>query len=198
MSRYGTNDLDIRTALHAKHLRRAKSDPETLVIDELGLAHAKCRIDVAVINGCIHGYEIKSAKDTLERLSSQIEVYQQTLQKLTIVAAPKHVSGIMCRIPSWCGVVLADRGARGGISFHTVQNAHKNPEVDPVMMAHLLWHSEVAELLMNLGHSAKELRKPRKYLYQMLCETMTLGEITASIRDSMVRRQAWRDHQLRA
>ena len=68
-SRDTTKDLDIRSALHAKRLRRLKAKPDTLVIDELGLAHASSRIDVAVINGCIHGYEIKSAKDTLDRLT---------------------------------------------------------------------------------------------------------------------------------
>ena len=69
------------------------------MIDELGLAHAKSRIDVAVINGCIHGYEIKSAKDSLDRFATQIDIYRQTLQKLTIVAAPKHVAGIIGQLP---------------------------------------------------------------------------------------------------
>ena len=70
VTKLGTTDANIRSALHAKRLRRARSQPDTLVIDELGLAHAKSRIDVAVINGCIHGYEIKSAKDTLDRLAT--------------------------------------------------------------------------------------------------------------------------------
>ncbi|WP_416193097.1 hypothetical protein [Nitrobacter sp. TKz-YC01] len=55
-----------RSALHAKRLRRVKSHPNTLVFDELDLAHARSRIDVAVINSCIRGYEIKSAKDNLD------------------------------------------------------------------------------------------------------------------------------------
>jgi hypothetical protein len=74
MTKRETTDFDIRLALHAKRLRRLKTHPNTLVIDELGLAHAKSRIDVAVINGCIHGYEIKSDKDTLDRLSKQIDI----------------------------------------------------------------------------------------------------------------------------
>src|SRR5689334_19722218 len=103
--RLGTTDADIRSALHAKRLRRAKSDPDTLVIDELGLAHAQSRIDVAVINGCIHGYEIKSAKDNLDRFATQIDIYRLTLQKLTFVAATKHIASVMSQSPEWCGVI---------------------------------------------------------------------------------------------
>jgi len=197
-TRDATKDTDIRIALHAKRLRRVKAQADTLVIDELGLAHAKTRVDVAVINGCIHGYEIKSAKDNLSRLATQIDIYRQTLQKLTIVAAPKHIVGIMGLAPEWCGVIAADQGPRGGIKFQVLRNAAANPEIDPVMMAHLLWRNEVIELLDQAGYPAKELRRPRKQLYETLCEAMTLREITASIRAFMIQRRTWRDRRAHA
>jgi len=193
----GTTDALIRSALHAKRFRNEKS-PGTLVIDELGLAHARSRIDIAVINGCIHGYEIKSAKDNLDRLATQIDIYRQTLQKLTLVAAPKHLGGIMCQAPEWCGVIAAEQGVRGGISFHVLRNAAANPDIDPVMMAHLLWRDEVIKLLVQAGYSSKDLRRPRTQLYEMLCEAMTLREIAASIRAFMVQRQTWRGRSERA
>lgn len=198
MTKLGTTDADIRSALHAKRLRRAKSHPDTLVIDELGLAHARSRIDVAVINGCIHGYEIKSAKDNLDRFATQIDIYRQTLQKLSLVAAPKHVASIMSHAPEWCGVIVAEQGPRGGISFHVLRNAIANPEINPVMMAHLLWRDEVIELLSQVGYAPKDLRRPRRQLYEMLCEAMSLREITASIRTFMAQRQAWRDRPAHA
>lgn len=198
MTRVETTDADIRRALHAKRLRQLRARPDTLVIDELGLAHAKSRIDVAVINGCIHGYEIKSAKDTLVRLAPQIDIYRKTLQKLTIVAAPKHVAGVITNVPEWCGVIAAEQGPKGGIAFHVLRNAVANPDVDPVMMAHLLWRDEVIELLDRAGFAPKDLRQPRKQLYKMLCEAMTLPEITASIRRFMVQRRTWRDHPAHA
>lgn len=193
-----TKDADIRRALHAKRLRKIKAQPDTLVIDELGLAHSRSRVDVAVINGCIHGYEIKSAKDNLDRLASQIDIYRQTLQKLTIVAAPKHIEGIVADAPEWCGVIAAEQGPRGGISFQVLRNTATNPDIDPVMMAHLLWRDEVIRLLDRAGYAPKDLRRPRKQLYEMLCDAMTLPEITASIRSFMVQRRTWRDHPAHA
>lgn len=193
MAKSQTTDSDIRLALHAKRLHRLKMHPNTLVIDELGLAHAKSRIDVAVINGCIHGYEIKSDKDTLDRLSKQIVIYRQTLQKLTIVTAPKHIAGVMKHAPEWCGLIVAEQGPRGGVKFESIRNNTYNPELNPVMMAHLLWRNEVIELLARAGYMPKDLRKPRKQLYEMLCETITLSELTTEIRIFMMQRKAWRD-----
>ena len=191
--RAATTDADIRSALHAKRLRRLKDHPDTLVIDELGLAHARCRIDVAVINGCIHGYEIKSEKDSLERLGTQVDIYRQTLQKLTIVAAPRHLAGVARCTPEWCGLIEAEQGPRGGIGFNAIRAPRLNPDIDPVMMAHLLWRDEVLELLSGIDYAPKDLRLPRKQLYRIVCEALTLRELTTAIRAFMARRQGWRD-----
>lgn len=187
-----TTDADIRSAFHAKYLRHIRVQPNTLVVDELGLAHAKSRVDVAVINGCIHGYEIKSEKDTLDRLDGQIDVYRQTLQKVTIVAARRHVERILESTPHWCGVLQVAQGPRGGISFDLVRNAGVNPDVDLVMMAHLLWRGEVVSLLAERGYTSRDLRQPRKQLYEMLCRELPASELSAVIRMAMMQRQTWR------
>ena len=118
-----TSDKEIRAALHQKALRRMHACPNTLVVDELGLAHAKVRIDVAVINGCVHGYEIKSATDSLYRLERQLEFYRECLEKLTIVCDEKHARAVLKIAPKWCGILTAKKGPRGGIKFVTVSRA---------------------------------------------------------------------------
>lgn len=189
-----TSDSDIRTALYKKRFRYQKSSPNTLIINELGLVHARCRVDVAVINGCIHGYEIKSAQDSLVRLNGQIDIYRRALQKVTVVADQKHLSKVMVSVPDWCGVIEATQGVRGGIQLQTIRTAIINPDTDPILLAHLLWRSEVLELLTKIGYSPKELRRSRKELYKTLCEVMTIRDITDAIRDFMKHRHSWRDH----
>jgi hypothetical protein len=185
---------DIRSALHSKRLRHQKSRPGTLVINELGLVHARSRVDVAVIDGCTHGYEIKSAQDSLDRLSGQIEIYRQALQKVTIVTAHKHLPKVLAIIPDWCGVIEVVQGTRGGVRLQPIRPARMNPETDPIMLAHLLWRPEVLDLLSRVGFAPRQLRGPRIQLYKMLCEVMTVREITAAIREFMGLRQTWRDH----
>jgi hypothetical protein len=58
------SDREIRAALHRKKFGALHGRTDTVIVDELGLAHAKARIDIAVINGFVHGFEIKSATDT--------------------------------------------------------------------------------------------------------------------------------------
>jgi hypothetical protein len=53
-------DKDVRQAVKTKILKDHMNDPSTLVIDELGLDYGRNRIDIAVINGEMHGYELKS------------------------------------------------------------------------------------------------------------------------------------------
>ena len=184
---------DICSALHHKHLR-GQACPKTLIIHELGLVHGRSRIDIAVINRHIHGYEIKSAYDSLVRLQTQLHIYRQTLQKLTIVTAPKHLLSIRRQVPTWCGLIQAQRSMQGDVQFIPIRPALMNTEVVPVMQAHLLWRSEVIKLLTERGFPSKELRHPRVRLYQMLCEILPLRELTTAIHRCMLHREAWRDH----
>jgi hypothetical protein len=190
-----STDAEIRAAFHRKALRSFHRCNDTLVIDELGLAHAKARIDVAVINGSLHGFEIKSAADTLTRLPQQLELYEQCLEKLTIVCAEKHIQGVRDLVPRWCGIMKVSKGPRGGIVFITMREPKRNPNIQPYRLAHLLWRSEAVAILTQANASPKVLRAPRKTLYKSLAAKFSVAEITAFIKQSMALRQDWRPHQ---
>lgn len=99
MNSFLCGDFEIRIAL----LRRTKAavayNKEEIVVEELGLAHAKRRIDVAVISSDIHGFEIKSDRDTLVRLPSQLEIYSKTPRILTIVCSKRYIERVLSLIP---------------------------------------------------------------------------------------------------
>ena len=57
------NEYQLRRELKRKVLARYSS---TRIVDDLGLRHGVARVDVAVVNGIIHGYELKSDKDNLK------------------------------------------------------------------------------------------------------------------------------------
>ena len=186
-------DPDIRDALVEKRLEPHARRSGALVIHELGLAHARRRVDVAVVNGYIHGYEIKSAKDRLDRLPGQIEVYTRSLHKLTLVVATRHVKRVLEMIPTWCGVLKVLVGTRGGIRFESVRQAKKNPSVDPFILAHLLWRNEVIDLLSEYDTQPAILRAPRAELYKLLVTKMPEPKLTGRIKAAMTERTSWRD-----
>lgn len=96
-------DQDVRTAVHHKLLKDIHSDPDCLVIDEFSISLGASRADIAVINGVMHGYELKSESDSLERLPLQIKHYSSVMDKVTLVVAEKHLFGALELIPDWWG-----------------------------------------------------------------------------------------------
>lgn len=186
----------IRTALRTRHLKRHHGRQDVLIIDELGLAHAQSRIDLAVFNGHLHGYEIKSAADTLDRLPRQLAIYRSALQKLTLVVASRHLEAAEAIVPDWCGLTEIIDGPRGGMIFTSRRRAHVNPDLDPFMLAHLLWHSEAQDLLRARGASKAEVNVPRKRLYRMLADEIPVRELAPAVKAAMASRTGWRDRPL--
>ena len=187
-----TSDKEIRKAFHAKKLGAYHDCPDTMVIDELGVGHGKNRIDIAVVNGCIHGYEIKSSKDNLLRFPSQLEAYTQCFEKLSFIAAENHIDELLQKNPEWCGIILSKKGPRGGISFSTVKKSKKNPSVSITAMAHFLWRSEAIELLANLGADKNMLKGARLSLYSNLSNMITVPELSSRIKSLFMSREEWR------
>ena len=58
-------DIDIREELRNTTPSQFKYDSTTKIVEELGLSEGAFKIDIAVINGSLIGYEIKSEEDTL-------------------------------------------------------------------------------------------------------------------------------------
>lgn len=193
-----TTDIDIRRALHETELRPYHDCPDTIILNELGLANASARIDVAVLNGCLHGYEIKSAADTLRRLPRQISLYSECLEKLTIVCSSRHLEAVNNIVPSWCGIIEAETRDRGEINFVTRRTSQRNENVQGYRLAHLLWRHEAVDMLTSQNLLARVLKQPRKQLYLEIAERFTIAEITAYIKTAMASRQEWRGPQVRA
>jgi len=187
-----TKDIEIRSALYEKKLKVFCAAPDTIVVDELGLSHARARIDVAVINGCVHGYEIKSSLDTLKRLPAQLSLYTQCLEKLTLVCARRHIEHVASITPNWCGILMAEKSVRGAVKFTTIRRGSSNTHIDPVQLAHLLWRPEAVALLSRFESNKKVLTRPRKQLYEALAAVLTVSQLTDAIREFMQLRRAWR------
>lgn len=192
-----TYDYEIRDALYRKKLSTSHYlKPGTLVVNELGLLHGSNRVDVAVINGCIHGYEIKSSRDTLKRLDGQLKAYSAALQKLTFVVAPNHIDELLKCIPRWSGVIVATKGKKGAISFKTLRLSKKNPDFDIVSASHLLWKEEAKSILISNGFSQKDVNVSRKDLYDLIGRNLATNEIISSIREALISRENWRVAEL--
>src|ERR1043165_1264120 len=121
------NDPVIRSAFHQSVLHNVHCCNNCLVVDELGLNNGAVRADIAVLNGKLIGYEIKTSSDKLTRLPRQVKAYNQIFEEAHIVVAEKHLSSAKKIIPKWWGIYLI-RVSDGIISFDYHRPACPNPK----------------------------------------------------------------------
>lgn len=186
------DDKQLRNALKRKVLAVHAAHPETRIIDELGLHHGASRVDVAVVNGLLHGFEIKSDRDTLARLPSQVQIYNSALDRITLVAGTRHECQALRLLPDWWGVKIAEVGPRGGVQFQTIRTAAVNPSIQPLAIARLLWRQEALSLLESLGEARGLGKKPRAAVHARVAELAPLDLLRCHVRNCLKQRTAYR------
>lgn len=186
------NDQQIRISFHHKCLSKQHEDPSTLVVDELGLKHGKCRADIAVLNGHFIGYEIKSKTDSLRRLDNQIANYNLVFDRVYAILATCHLDEALTILPDWWGVISVSEGKRGAIYFESVRRSQHNKEVDDYAVAQLLWRNEAQEILTKLGFRGKKLREERAYLYSRIIQNLNSSELRKIVKKYLMNRINWR------
>ena len=108
-------DAEVRPALRTYLEQQESARPDTILIEELGLCQGRARIDLATVSGVLHGYEIKSPRDRLNRLASQAATYSRVLDLVTLVVGAKHLKAALQLVPRWWGVLLVRDEYRGSL-----------------------------------------------------------------------------------
>jgi hypothetical protein len=188
-------DSDLRAAALKRLLAHALVCPDTMVVHELGLAHGASRVDIAVINGHIRGLEIKAEADSLERLPRQVEAYGKVVDRATLIASERHVAAAMELVPTWWGIVAANRSANGSVVFRRLREDRFNRCTDPMSLARLMWRDEVCAVLASMGCEPKLLRSPREVLYCELVRRTPKTKLAALVRTTLKLRSNWRDRR---
>jgi hypothetical protein len=187
-------DIDIRNILVHTLRQKYGGDSDTLIIEEFGLCQGNARIDIAVINGAIYGFEIKSEKDTLRRLPGQKRIYNDVFDYITIVSSTNHLQNIIKQVPEWWGLHEVQSTSKN-IKIVKRRVCKKNRKVNSQALVQLLWRDEVFDILKrrNIHHGLSG--KPRRLLWARLAESLTLRELSTEIRSKIKMRQFWRSER---
>jgi hypothetical protein len=187
-------DRDVRESVWRWLEVTHHGDPNALMLDELGILNGATRVDIAVINGQIEGYELKSERDTLERLPAQRELYNKVIDRISLVVAENHRKAADEIIPEWWGLAVAS--SRGGVVEVTWERPPEmNPELNAAMLASLLWRDEALAVLERYGVTRGVRSKPREVLYERIAVALDLDMVRAEVRTALkVRavREGWR------
>ena len=184
-------DAAIRSAL-IETLHRNHADDGSLILTELGLRQGRTRVDVAVVNGEISGYEIKSSADTLLRFAHQQALYSEVLDRAWIVTTDKHLEHVEPTLPRWWGIVEACESEDNSAQLTITREATRNPGQNPEAVVQLLWRSEALDLLIARGTDGGVRSKPRRALWGRLVETWEPEELYEAVREAIKTRTKWR------
>lgn len=140
------DDYVYRTALTQKVLLGRYSLNTATLLNEFRTGGS--RADMAILNGTSTAYEIKSDRDTLTRLPSQIRNYQRVFASVTVITGSGHIDNIFRLIPEEVGVtLLSDR-----FTLRTIRPPTSRPDrTDPSAILESIRVSEAQEILAEQG-----------------------------------------------
>jgi hypothetical protein len=187
-------DLDIRHALRAHLAHVHAGDTHTRVIEEMELCLNAARVDLAVVNGRLEGFEIKSDRDRLDRLARQADVYNRVFDRMTVVAGQRHLPSAIEAIPVWWGVSEA-RAVEDGVELRVIRPAQNNPEPDGYSVAQLLRRAEALAILDQAGASRGVRSKSLPFVWQRLVDALPADELACRVRDALIARADWRSRR---
>lgn len=188
-----TNDRIIRVAL-IKELNIIHSRDNIIrIFNELAIENGTSRIDIAVVNSLMHGFEIKSDCDTLERLPGQLADYNNVFDKITLIVGKKHLYDAINMIPDWWGVVVAKININNEVIFNRIRDAEINQLQIGPSIARLLWKEEALNILEKYNSSRGVRSKTCELIYERLAGILDMETLKECVRQVLLSsRRDWR------
>ena len=179
-------DFEIRQFLHLN----LKTDIRK-TFDEVELNRGSARIDILAIDDCMHGFEIKSDHDTLNRLEHQIKIYNMVFDKVTLVVGEKYLNKAKLIIPDWWGIILAE-DTGNEIKLVEIKNPEINSKVNPRILVQLLWRDELKKLLKDRNSLRGFSSKNKNILGKRLIQVLSIDDLKLSVRETLKNRVDWK------
>lgn len=179
--KHDTTDLIIRSAIRAS-LAAAHHGEDAVIVDELKVSFGSGRIDVAVINGRIEGYEIKSDKDKLDRLSRQASMFGAVADRMTLVVGQRHLDKAVAAVPDWWGVIVCSSGPDGNGVLKRVRRGRLNRKLDKTALIETLERDELVSMLASANLDKGFRGATYRLLVERASSAMSVSDISAFVK----------------
>jgi hypothetical protein len=185
------HDADVRAATW-NAIKRRKDSQDAVLLNEFGLC-GEVRADIAVINGHMTGFELKSASDNLKRLPKQVEYYSKVMDYCNLVVSENHREAAESIIPDFWGEYLACTGKRGQTYIRKIKTAKINRNIDSDSLVQLLWKPEAEVLLRKYDLYKGMSGKSRIFWWNQLATSLTRDVLREEVRRTIKARTSWRE-----
>lgn len=106
------NEASIKAAVLSKLIRQNRISSGSILASEFAIYGTKTRADLAILGRQLLGIEIKSAADSLRRLSGQLATYQNVFDRVLLVVAQRHLSSFDKSKYPWLEIWVVDNSLR--------------------------------------------------------------------------------------
>lgn len=186
-----TNDACLRRALKERLALRYRDDADVIIVEELPASRASTRVDMAVLNGHLHGFEIKSDLDTLARLPRQVAAFSPSMQAMTLVVADRHLEQALDLVPDWWGLMTASPTALGRIKFKAVRRGRRNRVIDARSVAELLEREELLAVLRRRQADHGVRTADYRAILDRAVSSIPVRNLIDEVREELKFRVAW-------
>lgn len=120
----------------------------------------KCKADVAILNGTSTVYEIKSERDSLIRLMSQVDEYRKFFARVNVVVGQNHLDAVQNLLPEDVGIMVLNQRFK----ISTIREAEENVErVEPLVVFESIRINESVKILQLLGIDVPDVPNTQMY-----------------------------------
>lgn len=156
------------------------------------LVIGKSRADVILVKeNEILGFEIKSDKDNLIRLTTQVKNYERFCDKCYIVTGVHYIDKIEEAVPKHWGVYDIAKDENGNLHIEMFREANRNPKERPTTklknQMNLLWRSELIKIVKTYKLGGVTKRNKRQ-LRDLIIEKMGKEEAKRMTYDALIER----------
>lgn len=168
-------DKDVRLAFY-EYIRPRRLS--SMFIHELAfqVGHEEGRVDLVAVDRKIHGFEIKSDADSLDRLKRQVRIYGKVMDTMSMVVTHKHERGARKIVPNFWGIYTYDRG-----DITELRAPGENTDITPRAVAGLLWKDRALQLLSDNGLERGFAHKAKHYLHDHIAEQIDFETIKEAV-----------------
>lgn len=173
-------DGDIRLQLAAWLETEYAYDTTTVICHELAIPRPSARIDVAVANGVLAAYEIKSDVDSLARLPRQVNSFGHVFERATLVTTSRHIEKAKSFIPAWWGILVINPDD----GFKRVKQGRLNTQISRVHTLYLLTRDELISIARSQMVRVSS-RDPKNFIVQKLADELRTSQIMYGVREAL-------------
>jgi len=155
------------------------------IIEEVNIGGSRADF-LAVTDGVLTGYEIKSDADSYTRLDTQTRDYSAFCDYCYVVIGKSHQTGIYGHVPDFWGIIVIVQES-DGVKLEQVRQAELSPNVAIRNKLWILWKRELVNIRVKFGLQKYE-SKDRNYLLRSLEKQVPKELLSRAVTDELFER----------